>query len=307
MPISSTHRPALYFFYRAFRFVLILVFLDLAGGWIIKRLYSSQTTGKFSRITHSITKTEADIVLVGTSHTVRHYVPQVFKDSLNKTVYNLGARGQNLYYCVAIVDQLLDRHSPETMIWNIDPELFYGAGNYDKLSDFRPYYWQHKPLRKYVDMQGPWERVKLLSHFYTYNSTLIHLLKYKFAPQKDFDGYLPLKKVTQMKVSKADQQLYGPELEIAEQQIELLEGVLKKAKDKGIEVVFVVSPILAGDRIHSSELEELAGRYQIPFWNYSLDERFILKNELFGDKSHLNHTGALRFSSELSQRLLAMD
>jgi hypothetical protein len=303
MKLNPEHNPLGYFFYKALRFLVLLVVLDQGLGWVLNQLYFSQDSGKYYRMTHSLMETEADVLLVGTSHTVRHFVPEVFADSLDQTVYNIGARGQNLYYCAALVDAILDRHQPQRLIVNIDPDMFLMPENYDKLSDLKPYYWKEKGIRPHVEKRGFWEKVKLTSRLYTYNSTLIHLVRYLAVPQKDYDGYLPLEGQSKVKFTESDQKLDAPDFAATEDQLALLEDMVKEAKDKGSEVIFVISPILAGDYIHNAAIEEMARAHDVPLFNYSLDKRFVQKNELFGDVSHLNHEGAVLLSSDLSHQI----
>ncbi|MEO0472485.1 MAG: hypothetical protein AAF206_22875, partial [Bacteroidota bacterium] len=285
------------------RFVLFFMILDVASGFILNQLYFNQKSGKFHRTTYSLAQTEADILLVGTSHTVRHYIPSIFSDSLNKSCYNVGARGQNLFYCAAVVDQILERHQPKQIVMNIDPDLFTEAAMLDKLAALKPYYRSQEAVQPYVEKRGPLEKFKLFSSFYTYNSTLIHILKYSFLPQKDFDGYLPMEGTCKKTFSETDRKLDGPGFKVTEEQMELLEDMVKNITAKNVQLTFVISPILAGDYIHSQQIESLARQYEVPLWNLSLDERFVLKNELFGDQSHLNHQGATLFSSVVSQKL----
>lgn len=307
MNLNVTQNPIGYFLYKGLRFLILMVILDLGIGFLLNQLYFAQESGKFARVTHSVMETDAEVLLVGTSHTVRHLVPQIFADSLGQTVYNIGARGQNLYYCAAVVDAVLDRYTPEKLVVNIDAEMFFAPDNYDKLSDLKPYFWKAKAVQPYLEKRSLWERSLLLSRLYTYNSTLIHLLKYKFFPQKDFDGYLPIYEVSQKKVSEAAQKLNSEDFEVTESQLSLLESMITKSQAKGTKVVFVISPILAGDRIHNSAIESLAARYDVPLWNYSLDKRFVLKNELFGDQSHLNHDGAVLLSTEIAHRIKSLN
>lgn len=303
MKLSVEQNPIGYFFYKALRFLVLLVVLDVGIGFLLNQLYFNQDSGKYYRMTHSLMETQADVLLVGTSHTVRHFVPEVFADSLEETVYNIGARGQNLYYCAALVDAVLDRHQPEKLVINIDAEMFQQPGNFDKLADLKPYYWKVAGVQPHLEQRGFWEQFFVLSKLYTYNSTLVHLLKYSFVPQEDFNGYLPMEKVSTKSFTEADQKKNRPDFETTETQLALLEQMVQEAQEKGAEVIFVVSPILAGDWIHSAAVEALAQKYNVPYWNYSLDERFVLNNELFGDQSHLNHQGATLLSQDVSHRI----
>lgn len=294
------------FWLRAIRFLILLLVLDQSVGTLLHYLYFSQTSGKYYRITQGLLETEADVLLAGTSHAVRHFVPRVFADGLNKTVYNIGARGQSVYYSVAVTEAIFDRHTPELIVLNIDSDMFRSPGNYDKLSDLKPYYRDVAALRKHIEKRGSLEKYKLFSRLYEFNSTLIHIVRYLAVPQEDHDGYLPMFKQSDSKYLSNEQKLITPEIPVAADQLVLLESMFRMVQNRGSKVVLVISPILAGDYIHSVAVGALAKKYNIPVLNYSLDERLVRKPELFGDQSHLNNQGALILSQDITHRIAQM-
>lgn len=307
MKINVEQHSIWYFFYKGLRFLLLVAVVDIGLGFVLNQLYFSQKSGKYHRISHALSETEAEVLLAGTSHSLRHLVSPVFADSLNQTVYNIGSKGQNLYYIAALVDAILDRYQPDKIVLTIDRDMFRNAETYDKLSDLKPYYWREKSVQRHLDKRGPLEKIKLLSKLYTYNSTLLHILKYQTSKQEDQDGYLPLYEVSKRQYSEADRNLDTPDFPTNEEHLVLLEELVQKAKTLGVGVYFVISPELNGEYIHNSAIEAIASRHKVPLWNYSLDERWILKNELFGDHTHLNHQGAVMLSSDLVHKIKSID
>lgn len=288
---------------RGGRFVLLLVALDILIGWGLQKWYFSQSSGKYHRITHALHETEAEMLFVGTSHAVRHFIPSIFSDSLDLSAYNLGARGQHLYYCDAMLAGILDRYTPRKIVINIDRDLFYGEANFDKLSDLKPYYWNTPVLRPIIEQRGPMERFLLLSKLYTYNSTLIHLLRYSAKAQKDFHGYLPLQAVMPDNYIAEAADTNGFDFAAAYSQLVLLEQRIVQAQQAGSEVYLIISPIISGDMIRNREIEAMAQRLEIPIWNYSRDQRLIGQNQYFGDEIHLNHAGAEILSKDLAHKI----
>lgn len=303
MAVAPQHSALKQVLIRGGRFLLLLVLLDLLVGWGLQKWYFSQSSGKYHRITHALHDTEAEILFVGTSHAVRHFIPSIFTDSLNQSAYNLGARGQHLYYCDAMLAGILDRYTPSKIIINIDRDLFYGEGNFDKLSDLKPYYWNTPILRAHIDQRGPMERFLLLSKLYTYNSTVLHLLRYTAKAQKDFDGYLPQYTSMPEDYTPETADSTGYDFRAGFSQLQLLEQRLVQAQAAGSEVYFVISPIISGDYIRNRAIESMAERLNIPLWNYSRDSRLIGQNQYFGDEIHLNHAGAEIISKDLAHKI----
>ncbi|MEL6593970.1 MAG: hypothetical protein AAFQ68_27960, partial [Bacteroidota bacterium] len=217
--------------------------------------------------------------------------------------YNLGARGQHLYYCDAMLDAILARYTPKAIVINIDRDLFYAEGNYDKLSDLKPYYWDIPILQAHLQQRGPFEQYLLCSGLYTYNSTIIHLLRYTAKPQPDFAGYLPLDKrlPEAYQAEKADQS--GNDFVASKAQISLLEQRIQQAQQAGSKVYLVISPIVSGDWIRNRQLEDMAKRLNVPFWNYSQDQDHIRKKLYYVDDIHHNHAGAQIFSRKVAQQI----
>lgn len=288
---------------RGGRFVLLLLILDLVIGWGLQKWYFSQSSGKYHRITYALQETEAEILFVGTSHAVRHFIPSIFTDSLGMSAYNLGARGQHLYYCDAMLAGILDRYTPRKIVINIDRDLFYGEANFDKLSDLKPYYWNIPVLRPHLQQRGSMERFLLLSKLYTYNSTIVHLLRYSAKAQKDFNGYLPLEANMPDNYQLTVADTSGDDFMASDTQIALLEQRIVQAKRAGAEVYLVISPIISGDWIRNRKIEAMAKRQSVPLWNYTQDQRLVGKNQYFGDAIHLNHAGAEIMSKDLAHRI----
>ncbi|MEL7532287.1 MAG: hypothetical protein AAFN10_13300 [Bacteroidota bacterium] len=303
MAVANQHSALKQLLLRGGKFVLLLLLLDIVVGWGLQKWYFSQSSGKYHRITHALHQTEAEILFVGTSHAVRHFIPSIFSDSLGLSGYNLGARGQHLYYCDAMMAAILERYTPRKIVINIDRDLFYGEANFDKLSDLKPYYWNTPVLRPHIEQRGPMERFLLLSKLYTYNSSVVHLIRYSAKPQTDLNGYLPQYKTMPENYIPAAADTTGFDFQVGHSQLQLLEQRLVQAQAAGSELYFVISPIISGDYIRNREIEKMAARLQVPLWNYSRDSSLIGQNQYFGDEIHLNHAGAEIISKDLAHKI----
>lgn len=92
---------------------------------------------------------------------------------------------------------------------------------------------------------------------------------------------------------------------INQEKLELLEGLVKDAQDRGLRPVLLMTPCyktyfqeldLAQAKKTIVAVEQMCKERQVPFLNYFTDERFIHQAEYFRDEGHLNQAGAEYFT-----------
>lgn len=303
-------------FFKIVKFIIIVLIVDFTVGSISQKIFYSQKTGKFARTTHAIKETEADVLIFGSSHAHRHYVPEVFEKELNKISYNAGAEGQQLLFHTALQEMVLKRRTPEIMILNIDDSFLYQSQvAYDRLSDLHPYYEEYnEELKPILEKKSSLVDLKLFFKSYQTNSTIIHALRYYISPQIDYKGYRPLfGKITPKKVQVSNSQDVIKEyVEIIDENfVEALKTFIANAKQKGVHLIFVTSPTFDAKNYSNNEsfltIKDIASKEEIPVLNLFNDEQFLNKPNLFHDPSHLNDKGARLFSKRLADSIQNMN
>ncbi|MDB2606195.1 DUF1574 domain-containing protein [Zobellia sp.] len=300
--------------FKFLKFLIILLIVDLLFGTLAKKVFFGQRTGKQARITYSIKEANSDIFIFGSSHANRHYVPSVIQEELNKSCYNAGVQGQGILFNDALQKIILQRTKPKLIILNIDDIWLYERNdNYDRLADFYPYYWDYrKVLKPVIDLRSKLTDFKLAFKAYQYNSTLVHAIKYMVSPQKNFEGYLPLKGTV---VSMPEAQI-STEKKKSENHtrtpldsnfIASYKSFIKTAKDSNIKLILVISPwylhMNTSDNESMTLLKSIAKIENTPIIDLYNDNRFLDKNELFNDTSHLNDNGAHTFSTIVAEEI----
>ncbi|MFC7523365.1 hypothetical protein ACFQRK_05390 [Parapedobacter sp. GCM10030251] len=301
-------------------FILLVVAVDRIGGFVLKKLYFSQEKGQFSQITYSLDSTTHDVLVFGSSRAIRHYSPAILSEKLKKSVYNVGMDGQMIPYYAALQEVILNRYTPKMIILDVTPwELNAGEAKYHKLSALLPYVDEHPELLKYVSYSSDLEPVKLYSHIYPYNSSLFiglynFLLKNKLPDYAN--GYLPLERSMGEKGFKIQKANAVHEAAAEEKQkdiydekaIALLRQFLRKAEEKNIKTLVVVSPVIFSNSFNSTKLQKLrdivADYPAVKFYDYSQDTNYTDKFQLYADIFHLNKKGAERYSSELAHDIV---
>ncbi len=301
-------------FLRAMGFLLFLVLFDLTIGFFTKKIFFSQETGKYARLTKSIYDDSSEILIMGSSHANRHYIPEVFEEKLNMTCYNAGVQGQRIIFHSALLKMILKNHQPEVVILNIDePWMYQSTEAYETLADLHPYYWDYKTeLDPILSLNSKYPAIKLLSTAYQTNSTLVHAIKYYLQPQEDFKGYRPLfgkvKKPNSAKNTTEVKSESSESRKIDENFVRLFEEFISDAQAQDVELIVVVSPHLYPDETfnHSRSLKIMksaTAENQIPLFDFSNDNTFIEQYHLFNDPGHLNRKGALLFSKIMADTL----
>lgn len=299
------------FLIKAVLFIAILVFTDFVLGSVAQKIFFSQLTGKYARATYAIKEAEEDIMILGSSHAHRHYVPEVFQQEIGRPAFNAGAEGQQLLYHYALLKMILKKKSkPDIILLNVDDYFLYNTPvAYERLNDLYPYYDDYRDeLYPILKLNSDFIDLKLFFKAYQTNSTLVHALRYYAAPQFTFNGYRPLfGKVSESSLIKMT--IYKEYTEEIEGDfVWALKEMVREAKSEKVTLVFVTSPNIMKKNLQNNrsfiKIEEIAKQGKIPFLNYYNDKRFLNQNTLYHDISHLNDDGARYFTKIVSQDLL---
>lgn len=279
--------------------VIVIFILDFTIGRTLRYFYFKQTSGFDSRTTYAIEKTKADLLIFGASSANHHYVPEVFEDSLKMSFYNTGRDGNGIFFQTALLRCILKRYTPKVIILDYRGDFGKGSTDYDRMSVLLPYYRTHKEIRDIVELRSPFERIKLLSEIYPFNSQLLTIavgnLEMNRTRRPDNKGYVGLDREWKAKIDTAKNL---PVHEVDSNKYNAFREFLSLAKKSGIKVFVIYSPVfLKFNRLQEIEIcNDICTRENVPFWDFSNDTLFINNSHLFDDLSHLNHNGAMIFS-----------
>jgi len=286
--------------------VAVVFILDFAIGRILRHFYFTESSGLHFRTTYAIDKAETDILIFGSSRANHHYVPEVFEDSLKMTFYNTGRDGNGIFFQTAVLRTVLKRYTPKVIIFDYLGSFARIQEDYDRMSSLLPYYKTHQEIRKIVELRSPYERMKLVSEIYPFNSMILTIamgnLQMNRQRKPDNKGYVAAYGEWRQEIfTPAPRPVYV----VDSNKVIAFREFISRAKESGVKVFVVYSPLFLKFK-RSQEIEicrEICTTEQVPFWNFSQDTSFLNHNTLFHDISHLNHKGATIFSSIIASKI----
>ncbi len=291
-------------FFNFFILIIVLVILDFSIGAVLNHYYFKQSSGLQFRTTYSMEKTTAEVLIFGSSRANHHYHPETFENNLHISYYNVGRDGNSIFYHYAVLKSILARYHPKIIILDVGKDEFQNDPNsYDRLSSLLPYYKTHPEIRSIVELKSPFEKYKLLSSIYPYNSSLFTIIignmEFNKKRKEDNKGYIPLLKV--MDEPKTTEEAAGTDV-LDTNKINAFTSFVTDCLHSNVKLFVVCSPYYNLKNAESKSIalaKEIAAKAQTPFLDYSIDPFFKTNFKLFSDVAHLNDSGAKVFSSQL--------
>ncbi|MGC4100548.1 hypothetical protein [Ferruginibacter sp.] len=303
--INTTGKKGRTNFFVKLLLLLVVVFaLDYGIGAALKQYYFKQQSGQLYRTTYSMEQTQADVLVFGSSRANHHYDPDVFEKGLNLSYYNVGRDGNYIFYHCAVLKSVLKRYHPKIVVLDfMNSEFTTNKEAYDRISSLLPYYKTHPEIQSIVNLKSRFEKIKLLSSIYPYNSLLFTIAagNSEFNKQRvsDIKGYVPLKNVSTEPARVRD---YETNYEIDSVKVNTYEDFIKACAAANVKLYVVCSPGLqiTTTEDHSVAIgKDIARAHQVSFIDFTWDSSFYNNHQLFSDFVHLNDKGARIFSQKL--------
>ena len=304
--------PVQYFFLKLLILLLVVFVLDFSLGNVFRYYYIKQESGELYRITYAIEKTNEDILVLGSSRANHHYHPKVFENRLNLSFYNTGIDGEHIFYQDAILKGVLKRYAPKIILFDfVVAEFDQDPASYDRISSLLPYYHNHPEIRPIIKLKSPYEKYKLFSRLYPYNSEIFPIIlgntEYKKTKHEGVKGYIPRKEIWDEPIKTM---IYPDKYLLDSNKINTFESMIKdciKAKSK---LYIVCSPYFfnAKNQEYSIRLgKQIAKKYNVDFFDFSDNPAFTSNANLFADFAHLNDSGAKLFSAMVIDSIIKKD
>jgi hypothetical protein len=295
--------------------VIVLLVLDVVLGWALSKLYFKQKRGQLAQTTYAIDSADQDILIFGSSKTLRQYSPKIISKGTGLSCYNLGRDAQKIPYCAALEEVVLKRKKPKLIILDIlSRELYEDDLKYSKLWILLPYCKEHPEFVKYIADLSPYEKNKLLLQSLPYNSFLFLMLNnliFEKYITKDELGFKPLNhSLTKeematlvIRKNQYDEKIRREgNIKPDQKSIQYFKEFLNRSRENNIKTFVIISPCLMQEpSFYRNSISEICKNYSnVVFLDGSENANYNLQNEKYADFDHLNKLGAEFYSKELN-------
>lgn len=254
---------------------------------------------------YTLNEMDAQVVIIGGSKVMTDYNPEVMEPILQKSVFTATANNGGISFQYAVADAIMDRYEPDLLVLDLVEEYIFSESN-DWINTLTPFYGQYHAVTEVIDNESDWrEKLCMKSNLYRYNTILpriiIRSIMSRNHPLKS--GFKP-----------RDREYLEPIPDYSEQKPEdiilykraYLDKIVKKAAEKGVKIVFTVSPVFkdrAVDFQSNKYLQSLSDSLEIPLiTDYSV-EAVKERRDMFVDYLHLNTKGATIYSEHIANQL----
>ena len=290
-------------------FFTLVALIDVACGFAFNVLTKNAKYGETSKNYYIANVSEDDVIVLGSSHAIRHYVPSIIQDSLGLTCYNCGEPGCGIIPAYARYKMIAERHKPKLVIYEITPEYDYlVADDYSKYLGRVKQYANKKPVAEmYHTFGDDLDHLRLLSNMYRNNSCLIQNVMDIVVPTDDYRGYGPLYGIlTEEAISMNSQTQVEKDVKgntIDSLKLSFVERLFEEVQKDNVKLMCVISPVFSATPQELNDKYtpaiELCRKYGLPF----VDNRYVNgisdNMGLFQDMGHLNDNSARKYTSSL--------
>lgn len=312
----SRNKQILRFFSKVLIVIALVYVIDFIFGIIIGNTFKKQKAGKFAKIEYLLHSANEEVLLIGSSRTDKNYDSRIFENELKMSCYNGGIPGQGIIFLDALTSAVLERYTPEIIVFNLDPNLLIKSNyNYDRLSELLPFYNDSKYIQQAVQHKSSLEKYKAISKLYRFNSQPINIVKNVLKSELQYKGFRPFYEQLSPEFTAAEglnpftpikeEILINPTIDSV--CIKSFEHLLQNFKDKKNRLFIVLSPEFINRDYSINKSFNIAvtiiQKYNLPLIDCSILPDFIGHYELFRDYDHLNYLGAEKFSKLVCEKI----
>ena len=277
--------------------------IDRTVGLILKQLYSHSNTTDEYKIGYANAETTDDLLFMGSSRCLHHFVPSVFEKAYGMTCFNAADWGiKNIYYHYGLLGNILSRYTPKVIVFEIHPCDYLDTpySGTERAGSLAPFCGMSDKCDEMLKISGNYWPYKL-STVYRYTGSLPALLFGRWGGMdRSLKGWKPLDGQLDTTGLKAEEFPFP----VHQEKLQLLERFIQDCQTKGIRLSFIISPMyICTEQDVYKVPRDLAKRYGIPFFDYFRDPQFMGHAELFYDYGHLNREGATIFSKKVCNDL----
>lgn len=259
---------------------------------------------------------DSDLLVYGSSRAWVHFDPQILKQGLGFSSYNLGMDGSNFRLQHFRHETLLNyNRKPKIILLSVDVFSLPRKEGISNFRQFLPFMLFNRELAKTTSEFSGYATVDYYIPFIRYLNhpkTILHPVSSRLDPPMDLErtrGFKGMDLEWNKDLARARAKLGRYEAKVDKALVELLDEFLVDCNKKEIKVIFVYAPeYIEGQQFVKNRSEVLAvydriaDKHDVPFLDYSGD-RLSRERRYFYNAGHLNREGAEIFTRKLVRDL----
>lgn len=277
-------------------FLLLFCLTDGLAGSLFAYMQSHAPSYSPGYIAHHASE---DVVVFGSSKGGNNYNMKFLNDSLGMPCLNCADTGNGIIQMYGRYKLLTNRYTPKVIVYDVKPQFdLYKNDNSKYTMRLKPFYEEHG-IDSIIWSTDYTERYKMYSALYRNNFQFLEIFK-EYASQSPFNRSND--NLSRQKMQIIPKKAEPQSVEYDPLKLYYLEKLIKDCKERGIHLVFVVSPEYYHYKsINYEPLVLLCQQYNVPFIDRSADEQFVGHNDFFMDSLHMNYWGATKWSQFIVQ------
>jgi hypothetical protein len=289
-------------------FITVLIASDKIIGTICQKLYYKSNDYNIYRLRYTLDSTKEDVLIFGSSRAEYHFIPETIQQNTGLSTYNCGFGGEGLLFSFIQLSESLKRYKPKLVVLEVSPNVLIDPESQQKLKILMPFSKKDPIIYNALTNEELFERVKLLSSIYPYNSTIASLITGGYKRNTDtLNGFTPVNGIIDT-AGLADyiNRLF-PTTSIPAERLNVLRQFIAVCNDNDIKLVVVVSPVYQSNTNLETMIREIKAvctpSKNFYFLNYCKLGSVHQNRNYFKDNLHLNYEGAKVFSETVSKDL----
>lgn len=272
-------------------FGVLLFVCDRLAGFGMRWMESHARSGQSLKNYEISATAMPDILILGSSRSTHHYVPQLIENVRGEDVYIAGQDGNGVVMMWPVMRYMAERKMPRLVIYDLTSAFDIFEDSPEKyLRYVRPLWGRNQAVDSIISEIDAVEPLKLVSCAYRYNGSLPSLVKGLRGGEVFVDGYSPLE--GEFKVGNEANTAISTQ-EASALKLRFFDEMMDFASVRGIDMLFVISPTY--DAKPTSEykvLKDKIAAHGFEVVDLGTDTAFAGHTELFKDPDHLNSAGA---------------
>lgn len=293
-------------------FIFIIISIVFCSDWMIgtiskKAIRNVKDVGlNQTNTAQALFSRKADILILGSSRANHSFDCKIMHNELGLSCYNAGRDGMNIMYDGMILFSYLERYIPKLVVLDLNASMLDDSWN-ETWKEMLCFYGMTEAIDEVINnLANPIEKFKLQSNIYRYNKTWEWLLKAKYSQEQSFlDGYrpMPVQHDSPGTVDSVNQTFKADK-----NNLEMLDKIVKRCKDRGIQLIITYSPSLIVDSGNFAQfLLDYGRKNRLVVFDWNGDVNYSSKPAWFYDKTHLNEDGAKYFTKDFLAKLKSLD